>query len=42
MAFLSQIPVFKRGMNGGDRVSQVRMYAWRGEKLIGEWDVGSF
>jgi hypothetical protein len=41
MVTVPKVPVFKEDGNGNDRVTQVRVYAWKGEKLLGEWDVCS-
>lgn len=42
MATVPKVPVFKKDENGNERETEVRMYAWKGEQLLGEWDVGSF
>ena len=42
IATVSNVPVFKRDENREKRVTEVRMYAWKGEKLLGEWDVETF
>jgi hypothetical protein len=42
VATVPNVPVFKRDEEGNERATEVRMYAWKGEKLLGEWDVGSF
>lgn len=42
LATVPNVPVFKRVERGSEQVTKVRMYAWKGEKSLGEWDAGSF
>lgn len=36
VASVPNVPVFKRDGQGNERVTEIKVYAWKGEKLLGE------
>jgi hypothetical protein len=39
IATVGSVPKFKGGVGV---ITRVKVYEWKGEKLVGEWDVGSY